>query len=131
LTFTEYSCISAQSFDGVSTSIEEVQVALLGLISKEDIIVGHSLENDLHALRLFHLCVVDTAVLFRTGGRKHAFRSLTAELKEMLKDDPIISRYASSILVCGRTKEPLSLEEDYIERWSPVVVWKKKEGFYQ
>lgn len=35
--------------------------------------------------------------------------SLTAELKELLNDDPTISKYASNILVCGRTKEPLSL----------------------
>jgi hypothetical protein len=74
LTFTEYSGITAQSLNDVLASIQEVQVALLGLISKEDIIVGHSLENDLHALRLSHLYVVDTAVLFRSGGRKHALR---------------------------------------------------------
>jgi len=70
----EYSGITADLLDGVSTSLEEVQVALLGLICKEDIVVGHSLENDLHALRLSHPRVIDTAVLFRTDGRKHALR---------------------------------------------------------
>ena len=54
--------------------MEEIQVALLGFICKEDIVVGHSLENDLHALRLSHPRVIDTAVLFRTDGRKHALR---------------------------------------------------------
>jgi len=77
---TEYSGITADLLDGVSTSLEEIQVALLGFICKEDIVVGHSLENDLHALRLSHPRVIDTAVLFRTDGRKHALRHLSQVL---------------------------------------------------
>jgi len=34
---------------------------------------------------------------------------ITLQVKQMLDQDPIFSKYSSSVLVCGRTKEPLSL----------------------
>ena len=34
---------------------------------------------------------------------------ITLQVKQMLSQDPIFSKYSSSVLVCGRTKEPLSL----------------------
>jgi len=57
----------------VSTRIEQVQVALASIVGVRDILIGHSLENDLRALCLVHDKVVDTALLFRTesGARKH------------------------------------------------------------
>jgi hypothetical protein len=63
--------------ENVTNRIEQVQLALLGLVWKEDIIVGHSLENDMRALRFSHENVVDTAVLFQGDGRKCALRHLT------------------------------------------------------
>lgn len=58
--------------EAVETRIENVQTALLTFICLEDIIVGHSLENDFCALRFVHDRVVDTAHLFMSeGGRKH------------------------------------------------------------
>jgi hypothetical protein len=56
----------------VKTRIEDLQVMLLSLIQETDVIVGHSLENDLKALRLLHLNVVDTSMVFRgSNGRKY------------------------------------------------------------
>lgn len=51
-------------------------------MSSRDVLVGHSLENDLHALRLVHPTVVDTALLFRARGAKykHSLRHLAANL---------------------------------------------------
>lgn len=56
----------------VNTRIEDVQAHLLSLIQDIDVIVGHSLENDLKALRLIHTNVVDTSIIFSGGnGRKY------------------------------------------------------------
>jgi RNA exonuclease 1 len=56
----------------VSTRIEDIQAHLLSLIQESDIIVGHSLENDMKAIRMVHLNIVDTSIIFRGGsGRKY------------------------------------------------------------
>ena len=70
---TQYSGITAAMLEPISTRIEQVQVALAGIVGINDILIGHSLENDLRALCLVHDKVVDTALLFRTesGARKH------------------------------------------------------------
>lgn len=68
----EYSGITPTMLIGVNTTIEDVQAHLLSLIQATDLIVGHSLENDLKALRIIHCNVVDTSVIFRGGnGRKY------------------------------------------------------------
>ena len=41
------------------------QEELVGLVYKETILVGHSLENDLMALRISHNLIIDTAVLYK------------------------------------------------------------------
>ena len=70
---TQYSGITAAMLEPITTRIEQVQVALASIVGIHDILVGHSLENDLRALCLVHDKVVDTALLFRTesGARKH------------------------------------------------------------
>lgn len=70
---TQYSGITAAMLEPISTRIEQVQVALASIVGINDILIGHSLENDLRALCLVHDKVVDTALLFRTesGARKH------------------------------------------------------------
>jgi len=75
---TEYSGITPHMLKNVDTRIEHIQVHLLSLIDENDIIVGHSLENDLRALRLVHKKVVDTSVVFRgVNGRKFSLRHLS------------------------------------------------------
>ena len=70
---TQYSGITAAMLEPITTRIEQVQVALASIVGINDILLGHSLENDLRALCLVHDKVVDTALLFRTesGARKH------------------------------------------------------------
>jgi hypothetical protein len=81
---TQYSGITPEmlSEDASCVSIEQVQAALLTTIAAEDIVVGHSLENDLQASRWTHSRVIDTSVLFRTDGQsfKHSLRNLAATL---------------------------------------------------
>ena len=62
---TQYSGITAKALTDVKTRIEDVQVLTLSIVHQDDILVGHSLENDLHCIRIIHKKVVDTAVLFR------------------------------------------------------------------
>ena len=63
---TEYSGITAKLLEKVTTRLEQVQASLLTYIRPNyDIVVGHSLENDLLATRWIHTNVMDTSVLFR------------------------------------------------------------------
>jgi hypothetical protein len=57
----QYSGISAQVLEGVNVTLAQVQLAFLHICEPETIIVGHSLENDLIALRISHEIVFDTA----------------------------------------------------------------------
>lgn len=61
---TEFSGMTAEKLADVPVTLEDVQAKLLELLTDRNILVGHSLENDLHALRLVHNRVVDTALLY-------------------------------------------------------------------
>jgi DNA polymerase III epsilon subunit-like protein len=69
---TQFSGITAPLLEaGPTVTLAQVQAALCEFVSPRDVLVGHSLENDLHALRLVHPTVVDTALIFRARGAKH------------------------------------------------------------
>ncbi|XP_066359099.1 LOW QUALITY PROTEIN: small RNA degrading nuclease 5-like [Miscanthus floridulus] len=77
---TRFSGITAEMLADVSTTLQEIQEEFVGLVYKETILVGHSLENDLMALRISHGLIIDTAVLYKynRGSRcKIALRVLT------------------------------------------------------
>ncbi|CAN8003919.1 unnamed protein product [Ixodes hexagonus] len=79
---TRFSGITEEDMDKVQTTIRDVQAVLLSLFSDQTVLLGHSLDSDLKALRLVHSCVVDTAVVFphRRGlPYKRALRTLMAE----------------------------------------------------
>jgi DNA polymerase III epsilon subunit-like protein len=69
---TEYSGITAAKLKSVTTSLEQVQASFISCVHASDILVAHSGENDLIALRVIHDTVVDTSILFcARGGRKY------------------------------------------------------------
>lgn len=79
---TQYSGITAAMMADVTTTLADIQELFLKLVAVETIIVGHSVENDLHALKILHPLVIDTALLYHHPSRgppcKPALRMLTA-----------------------------------------------------
>lgn len=84
---TRFSGLQRAELDRATERITDVQARLLHLIDSDTILVGHSLESDLTALKLIHTRVVDTSVLFphRLGPpRKRALRTLVADYLERI-----------------------------------------------
>ena len=72
-----------QNANGEMGLLETIQAVLLMMFSSKTILIGHSLESDLKALKLLHETVVDTSVVFphKMGPPyKRALRMLSAEL---------------------------------------------------
>jgi DNA polymerase III epsilon subunit-like protein len=83
---TKFSGVTADILDDPNNkdivNLEQVQASLLTTVRSDDILIGHSLENDLEATRFMHHKVIDTSILFR-GRRKnskHSLRHLAAIL---------------------------------------------------
>ncbi|WAR24856.1 REXO1-like protein [Mya arenaria] len=92
---TRFSGISEDDMEDVTTTIRDVQAVLLSLFSDQTILMGHSLESDLMALKMIHNTVVDTSVVFpHRMGRpfKRALRNLMVEyLKKIIQDDGTVA----------------------------------------
>ncbi|KAG0560219.1 hypothetical protein KC19_10G163500 [Ceratodon purpureus] len=79
---TQYSGITKAMMADVTTTLADVQEDILKLVHAETILVGHSVENDLNALKILHPLVIDTALLYHHPRKGHmykpALRVLTA-----------------------------------------------------
>ncbi|XP_060037920.1 RNA exonuclease 1 homolog isoform X2 [Erinaceus europaeus] len=87
---TRFSGVTEADLAGTSTSLRDVQAVLLSMFSADTVLIGHSLESDLLALKVIHSTVVDTAVLFphRLGlPYKRSLRNLMADyLRQIIQD---------------------------------------------
>uniref|UniRef100_A0A6G1S4N3 Exonuclease GOR n=1 Tax=Aceria tosichella TaxID=561515 RepID=A0A6G1S4N3_9ACAR len=61
---TATSGISASDLAGVTTRLADVQRDLLEMFSNKTILVGHGMDSDMKALKMFHDCFIDTVQLF-------------------------------------------------------------------
>ena len=63
--------------EGVTTTLSDVQQTLRKLLPPDAILVGQSLNSDLHTLKMMHPYIIDTSVIFNiTGDRYIIFSSI-------------------------------------------------------
>lgn len=88
---TKFSGIKPGDLDEVKTSLSDVQNDLLKMFSSKTILIGHSLDSDMKALKMFHTHFIDTAQLFphkRGLPFKRALRTLMVEnLQVIIQED--------------------------------------------
>jgi RNA exonuclease 1 len=76
---TKFSGITADLLIDCKVMLKDVQLKLQEILHADMILVGHSLENDLIALKLLHTKVIDTSILYpnqRGGNYKNALKYL-------------------------------------------------------
>ncbi|KAM9810538.1 uncharacterized protein ACB057_004481 [Neosynchiropus ocellatus] len=112
---TRVSGINEEDLKGNSTSLTDVQKTLLSLITADTILVGHGLETDFCALKLFHGLVVDTSVVFPHHlGPPHklSLNTLTAEyLRKIIQESDCGHDTAEDAAAC-----------------MALMLWKIKDG---
>ncbi|EGC37092.1 hypothetical protein DICPUDRAFT_54227 [Dictyostelium purpureum] len=64
---TQYSGITKETLEKVTNRLPDIHKKLYEIIGPNTVLVGHSLENDLKAMKFIHRKIIDTAVLFPTG----------------------------------------------------------------
>ena len=84
---TKYSGIDAAMMKDVTTMLEEVHEQLKTILPSRCILTGHSLENDLIALKLFHPYVIDTSCLFTPNATYMMKPSLKMLSKKLLSKE--------------------------------------------
>jgi len=62
--FTQYSGITPSHLENITTSLSDIQSSLLSILGSDSILLGHSLESDLNALKLTHPFIVDTSIIY-------------------------------------------------------------------
>lgn len=61
---SRYSGITARKLESTSTRLEDIQIRLLEILNPQTIIIGHSLNSDLSALKMTHPFIADTSILY-------------------------------------------------------------------
>lgn len=101
---TRFSGIIKEQMDKTSTSILQVQANILHLCNSKTILIGHSLESDMKALKIIHSNIIDTAILYphKFGlPHKKALKTLASEyLMKIIQNDINGHDSAEDALTC-------------------------------
>ncbi|XP_058142285.1 RNA exonuclease 5 isoform X2 [Dasypus novemcinctus] len=74
---TSFSGITKKILNPVTTNLKDVQRQLKALLPPDAVLVGHSLDLDLRALKMIHPYVIDTSLLYvREQGRRYKLKFL-------------------------------------------------------
>ena len=84
---TQFSGITKETLEGVLTTLADVHRRLGELLPQKCILVGHSLESDLHALKMAHPYVIDTSCLFQPSPPSLSKPKLSVLTKKFLDYD--------------------------------------------
>ncbi|XP_029949919.1 RNA exonuclease 5 [Salarias fasciatus] len=86
---TQFSGITAAMLRPVRTTLRDVQARLRALLPSDAVLVGHSIENDLSALKIIHPHLIDTSLLYRREfGQKFKLKVLAeAVLKRQIQTE--------------------------------------------
>ncbi|CAB0034135.1 unnamed protein product [Trichogramma brassicae] len=88
---TEFSGITEKMLKDEKTTLADVQKYIKEFLPDDAILVGHSLDSDLHALNMIHPYIIDTSVIFNLSGersRKSKLKNLASSfLNETIQED--------------------------------------------
>ena len=75
---TQYSGITEKTLEDIQLTLDQARNEVLSRVKRDTIVCGHSLENDLRALKLIHKRVIDTSVIYphNAPARKWSLKNL-------------------------------------------------------